>query len=99
MAKQLIDTDRVLSAANKLRTINTTINDEFRSLQNTAKCLDNDWKSRASNVSQTTREKVFNNNEVRSSVIQNYINILEQQVAPGYVETETVNSKLAEKFK
>jgi hypothetical protein len=32
-------------------------------------------------------------------VLQNYINLLEQQVNPGYVSAEAANTKLADKFK
>lgn len=98
MAKQAIDTDRVTSAANKLRTINTAINNEFRTLQNTAKRLESDWKSAAGSVAHTTIYQLFNNNKARSTVIQNYINTLEQQVNPGYIDAENTNNKLAEKF-
>ena len=35
----------------------------------------------------------------RSAVLQNYVRMLEQQVSPGYAETETVNTKLADQFK
>lgn len=99
MAKQSINTDRVTSAANKLRATNTTINNEFRSLQNTAKRLEYDWKSAAGSIAHTTMYQLFNNNGVRSTVLQNYINMLEQQVNPGYINAENANIKLADKFK
>ena len=99
MAKQTINTDRVMSAANKLRTANTNINNEFRTLQNNAKRLENDWKSSAGSAAHTTLYQLFSNSSVRSTVVQNYINMLEQQVNPGYVNSENANTKLADKFK
>ena len=99
MAKQSINTDRVMSAANKLRATNSIINNEFRTLHNKAKRLEYDWKSPAGSIAHTTMYHLFANNEVRSTVIQNYINMLEQQVNPGYIDTENANTKLADKFK
>ena len=99
MEKQSINTDRVMSAANKLRTTNTAINNQFRTLQNTAKLLEYDWKSAAGSMAHTTMYQLFGNNQIRSTVIQNYINLLEQQVNPGYINAENTNTKLADKFK
>jgi len=99
MAKQSINTEKVMSAVYRLRAINATINNEFRNLQNIAKRLENDWKSSAGANAHTTIYQLFKNNEIRSSVIQNYINLLEQQVIPGYINTESVNNKLSDKFK
>jgi len=99
MAKQAINTDRVTSAANRLRATNNTINNEFRALQNAAKRLEYDWKSPAGSAAQTTMYQLFSNNQTRSDVIQNYINMLEQQVNPGYINAENTNIKLADKFK
>lgn len=99
MAKQSINTDRVVYAADKLRKTNTTINNEFRTLQKVAKRLESDWKSAAGSLAHTTMYQLLKNNEVRSDVIQNYINMLEQQVNPGYLNAENANTKLADKFK
>jgi len=99
MAKQVVNTDRLTSAANKLRTVNNNINGELRTLQNKANQLDSNWKSAAGDAARTTMYQLFKNNEERSAVLQNYINMLQQQVNPGYINTETVNTKLADKFK
>lgn len=99
MAKQVVNTDRIASSANRLRTVNNTINNEFRTLQSKAQQLDSNWRSAAGETAKTTMYQLFRNNDVRSSVIQNYINMLEQQVNPGYESAETTNSKLADKFK
>jgi len=99
MAKQVVNTDRIASSASKLRAVNSAINNEFRTLQNKALQLDNNWKSAAGNVAKTTMYELFKSNDVRSSVLQNYINTLEQLVNPGYIDAETTNTKLADKFK
>lgn len=99
MAKQAVDTDRIASSANKLRTANNNINNEFCTLQNAAKQLNNNWKGVAGDVARTTMCQLFKNNEVRSTVLHNYVNLLEQQVNPGYINTENINTKLADKFK
>ena len=99
MARQSINTDRVSSTANKLRTTNNNINNAFHTLQNTAKRLEYDWKSVAGSTAHTTMYQLFSNNEERSTVIQNYINMLEQQINPGYINAENANAKLADKFK
>ncbi len=99
MAKQVVNTDRIASSVNKLRTVNSNINAEFRTLQNKAKKLDSNWKSAAGETAKSTMYQLFKNNDVRSAVLQNYMNLLEQQVNPGYGNTEDVNTKLADKFK
>jgi uncharacterized protein YukE len=99
MAKQVVNTDRITSSANRLRTVNTAINTEFRTLENKARQLDTNWKSQAGETARTTMHQLFKNSEVRSAVIRNYINMLEQQVNPGYTDAETTNIKLADKFK
>ena len=99
MAKQVVNTDRIASASNRLRTSNNNINNEFRTLQNKAKQLDSNWKGKAGDAARTTMYQLFKNSETRSTVLQNYINMLDQQVNPGYTSTENTNTKLADKFK
>jgi uncharacterized protein YukE len=99
MAKQVVNTERIAASASKLRTVNGNINNEFRTLQNKAKQLDSNWKSRAGETAQTTMYQLFQNGSVRSSVLQNYINMIEQQINPGYIDAETTNTTLADKFK
>lgn len=99
MAKQVVDTDMIRDAVSKLRTADRNMNNEFRTLQNKAKQLDTNWRSAAATAAQTAIYRLFQDNEVRSAVLQNYINMLEQQVNPGYTEAETANKKLADSFK
>ena len=99
MAKQAVNTDRIASAANKLRTVNNAINSEFSNMQKKAQQLDSNWKGAAGETARTTMYQLFKNNEPRSTVLQNYINLLEQQINPGYIDAETVNTTLADQFK
>lgn len=99
MVKLVVDTDRIAAVANKLRTVNTNINREFGVLQSRAGQIDSNWNSMAGDTARTMMYQLFKQNEMRSMVLQNYINMLEQQVAPGYINAETVNEKLADKFK
>ena len=99
MPKQEINSERISSAANKLRTVNNNINNEFRTLQSKMRQLEANWRGAAGTAAQTTMHQLLNYNEARSTVLQNYLNMLERQVNPGYQETETTNSSLADKFK
>ena len=99
MTKQVVNTEIISSASSRLRTANSNINNEFRALQTKMRQLNTNWKSAAGAVAQTTMEQIFRYNETRSAVIQNYHNMLEQQINPGYSDTEIKNKKLADKFK
>ncbi|MCL2082887.1 MAG: hypothetical protein FWH04_06605 [Oscillospiraceae bacterium] len=98
MAKQIVDTVRINSSINKLRAVNGNINSAFDTLKGKANKLSG-WKGGAGTKAQTALHQLFESNEARSTVLQNYINLLEQQVSPGYKDTETVNIKLADQFK
>lgn len=99
MSKQIINTDGIKKSANQLRMVNTKINTAFDDFKNKAKQLNNNWNSRAGEKAKTTMYQLFNYNEARSAVLQNYINMLEQQVNPGYKEAENVNVQLSDLFK
>lgn len=99
MSKQLVDSERIEATITKLRTVNSTINKEFGTLEKTAKRLDSDWNSGAGATARTTMYQLFKSNESRSNVLQNYINTLELQVNPAYIDAESVNTQLADKFK
>jgi len=99
MARQSIDTDRVMIVASKLSTTNSTINGKFQSLQSATRRLEVDWKSNAGSLAHTTMYQLFGYSEARFNVLQNYKNMLEQQVNPSYIDAEDINTKLADKFK
>ena len=99
MAKELVNSERIMSSANKLRNVNNNIDSAFSSMKKKAKNLETDWKSGAADSAKTTMYRLFNDNDARSKILQNYINILEQQVNPGYINAENTNVSLADKFK
>ena len=99
MSRQVVNTDRISASANRLRTVNNNINNEFRTLRNKAQQLDNNWRGAAGETARTTMYQLFNHSEVRSTVLQNYVSMLERQIDPGYKNVETTNTKLADKFK
>ena len=99
MTKQIVDTEIISSSANKLRTADSNINSAFTTMQAKARQLDSNWKSRAGDAAISTMHSIAKNNDARSAVLQNYVNMLLQQVDPGYVSAENANVSLADKFK
>jgi len=98
MGTQIVNTDRISISANKLRTSNNSINSAFNTLQNKVKQISS-WKGAAGTAAQTTAQNILKISNERSKVLQNYVSFLEKQVNPSYIDTETVNTKLADKFK
>ena len=96
---QLVDTQGISTAAVKLRNINDNISSHFDTLAKKAKFLETDWNSAAGSLACSKMYELFKNSEIRYSVIQNYINMLEQQVNPGYESAEEANTTLADQFK
>lgn len=99
MTEQTINTDRVASSVNKLRSVNNRIKGKFKKMKNNAATLDSNWKGSAGEAARTAMYQIFSNEEARSAILQNYITILDQQVNPDYVRAETINTSLADKFK
>ncbi len=99
MAKQSIDTTMVASAVSSLRNANNNINRAFAIMKNITSKLEYDWNGAAGEKACTTMYNLFKGSDARYTVIQNYINLLEQQVNPNYISAEEVNSSLADKFK
>ncbi len=94
-----IDTDSVLEEANKLSTCNQNIIDEFENLMQEIRNLENNWTSNASSNAISSFETIKTNMSSRGTEMSNYISILTNVVAPGYEDTETRNSSLADAFK
>lgn len=97
--KQSIDTARVETSANKLRAVNNNINRQFQSFQGSAKQINNTWKGRAAEQAKTQLQNLVNNSAARSTVLENYVRMLSQQVDPSYENAETSNTSLADQFK
>lgn len=99
MARQAIDTDQVTSVATQLRSINGAINSEFSNTRRRLQPLEGSWNSAAGSAAHTTIYQLFQYNEARSQVLENYIALLEQQVRQGYVNAEEANTSLSAMFK
>lgn len=98
MAIQKVNTDGILAAANTLSASNAAMNDAFNVLRSAGYTMENSWNSRAGTAAASLMYQLFNGNEARSAVLQNYVNLLQQSVTPGYVNAETVNTKLSDQF-
>ena len=98
-SRQAINTQGVESAVNNIRRGNNSINNDFRALQRRMERLGNNWQSAAGTVAQTTMQQIVVGNESRSGVLDNFCTMLMQQVNPGYIQAEQVNTRLADKFK
>jgi hypothetical protein len=99
MTVQVVNTDGISSTIAKLRTANNNINKEYDILENNAVQLDSNWQSQAGQAARDTMYGLFQYSEVRSAVLLNCINFLEQQINPSYIYVEDFNTKLADKFK
>jgi len=99
MANQKVDTDKIISSANRLHTVNNNINNAFNAMQDKARLLDYNWNGEAGDAARSMRNQIFRNNDARSSVLQNYVSMLEQQINPGYTDAENVNTRLSDNFK
>lgn len=98
MSRQLVIAEIILSAARSIQRADNTINIELSDLSKVMRHLEN-WIGAAGTAAQTAVYQILNYNEARSTVMQNYINMLEQQVNPGYQEAESTNQSLAEQFR
>ena len=98
MAIQKVNTDGILAAASSLAACNASMNDSFAVLRSLGHTMENSWHSRAGTAAASLMYQLFNGNEARSAVLQNYVNLLQQAVAPGYINSETVNTKLSDQF-
>lgn len=98
MSIQKVDTERICAAASAVALANSNINTAFKTLEKQVSNMENSWQSPACNTAITTFYELCKGNEVRSSVLQNYVTILNQVVAPGHKSAETTNTRLADQF-
>jgi len=94
-----IDTGEVLAKANAMSTLNSEIEELYSTLVTKMNNLENYWSGEASNNANTAFQTIKENEQSRKTELNNYINFLKQTVVPGYEETETTNSSLADSFK
>ena len=99
MERQIVNAPGISVAADQIRTANNNINNAFRTMQNRTRSQLNNWRSPAGESAQTIMQQLLQHNEARSTILQNYFNLLARQVNPGYVSAEETNTSLADKFK
>lgn len=99
MEKQVVNTERIALSAERLRNTNNAIDTAFSNMKRKTDKLGSNWKSRTADVAKSVLEKIMQDGVDRSKVLSNYINLLDQQVKLGYINTEDVNTTLADKFK
>lgn len=99
LSGQTVNTEGISAAIMQLKSANQNIDSGMDSVIKNAKQLEQSWQSPAGTAACTLMYEVFGGNNSRSAVIQNYINLLDQQVNPGYSEAESVNTSLADMFK
>lgn len=100
MAKLKIDTDAVVTTADKIKLLNTQMRDEFESVRTAITKLDRTWDGAAATVAISKFNEIQSTmGDARYDVMDQYVNFLLQQVGEGYVQTETTNISLADQFK
>lgn len=95
-----VDTGRVKTAATTIANYNNRIRDDFSSVESAMRALNSAWDSTAAEQAMDSFYNIKNTfHEPRYMVMDNYVKFLQQQVDPGYTQTETVNKFLADLFK
>ena len=97
--KQVVNTIGINDAANKLNNANRNIKIAFDSLKSISESRIRSWNGAAGSVAQTKMHELFGASGNRHNVLQNYVNMLLQRINPAYIDTESVNTKLSDKFK
>lgn len=98
MAIQKVDTEAIALAASAIATAGANVTTEFQNVRNAGNTMISNWNSKAGTAAQTLMYELFAGSEAQASVLQNYANVLQQVVNPGYVESETANTTLADQF-
>ncbi|MCM3694301.1 WXG100 family type VII secretion target [Neobacillus niacini] len=95
-----VDTRRVAAAAQNIANYNNRIRDDFSPVEAAMRTLNSAWDSTAAQQAMDSFYKIKSNfHEPRYTVMDNFVKFLQQQVDPGYTQTETVNTFLADLFK
>lgn len=99
MAKIVVNTDEIKNIALKLQKKNNNINYNYKKIEKKINNMHVYYTSPSSNVLCHKGKELGKLNEERSKVLQNYIEVLNQNVAIGYESTENENQKYAKLFK
>jgi uncharacterized protein YukE len=98
--KIVVDTAKVVTAADQISKLNNELDQEFEQLENAIQRLNGRWNSKASDGVIGHFFSIKNNcKDSRYKVMQDYSNFLKQQVSVAYDTTETGNKSLADAFK
>ncbi len=100
MAVVKIDTEKVAGLAGKIRNSNNEMQRAFENAASSVNALGNSWSGAAYGNAIASfndiRSKYY---DARYNGVNNYANILNNQMSGGYNETETANKSLADQFK
>ena len=100
MPNLLVNTDQIVATATELNTLNTQIKDGFDSVEKAINTLKKTWEGPAANNALTRfKASIPAGLEARYTALNNYSTFLLSSVGEGYVQTETVNTSLADLFK
>ena len=100
MADLKINTEAVVTAANRIKNCNDRMRDGFPTVQAAINNLNNSWNgAAASHAIGKFNELKSRYPDARYTVLDNYVNFLFQQVGEGYTQSEDANVSLADQFK
>lgn len=93
----LVNTPGIAGASSQLKGIQSAIDSDFNILWGKMQSLNN-WRGMAGEAALTTMHQFPPNNDARTAVLQNYVDMLEKQINPCHDHAETVNQNLADRF-
>ena len=100
MSDLIMNTDGVKAVADDLKKINDHMKSGITSVDSAISTLNGSWQgSAATNVIDKYYYLKDQFCDSRYTVLNNYVNFLNQQIGAGYESTETTNIGLAERFK
>lgn len=98
MSIHKVNTDGIIAAATKITLADDAMSSAFEQVVTQGRNMANSWHSTAGDAASNLFEKLIQGNTSRSAVLQNHAATLQQVVAPGYVQSEKNNKKLADLF-
>lgn len=100
MARLKVDTEQVITIANKIKSLNNQMRDDFDGVQDAITRLDGTWDGSAATNAISKFNAIKNSYcDARYNVVDYFVSFLHQQVGEGYAQTEAANKSLAEQFK
>lgn len=99
MADLRVQTEEVRAAADRIRTLNQEMSDQFEQAIGNLDHLNDDWDGQAADFSyekfMELRQKYP---EQRYRVLDQYVGFLHRQIGEGYESAEKKNTELADQF-